>query len=147
MNQMRFSTTEYDDDSKVSEESRLVWIPITSKLRQEAVYQIKLTDLELQDKYYQFSAVTEDKRQIFSNSYMMTRPYERENRVHVQVTFEFDLTLYLIDRDVYSYLDWIGDVGGLNEGIFLLLKVILLSLQFFDLEHLLIENLYRQSKK
>ena len=78
---------------------------------------------------------------------MMTRPYERENRVHVQVTFEFDLTLYLIDRDVYSYLDWIGDVGGLNEGIFLLLKVILLSLQFFDLEHLLIENLYRQSKK
>ena len=77
----------------------------------------------------------------------MTRPYERENRVHVQVTFEFDLTLYLIDRDVYSYLDWIGDVGGLNEGIFLLLKVILLSLQFFDLEHLLIENLYRQSKK
>ena len=78
---------------------------------------------------------------------MMTRPYERENRVHVQVTFEFDLTLYLIDRDVYSYLDWIGDVGGLNEGIFLLLKVMLLSMQFFDLEHLLIENLYRQSKK
>ena len=52
MNQMRFSTTEYDDDTKISEESRLVWIPITSKLRQEAVYQIKLTDLELQDKYY-----------------------------------------------------------------------------------------------
>ena len=45
--------------------------------------------------------------------------------MQMQVTFEFDLTLYRIDRDVYSLLDWVGDVGGLNEGLFIIFKVIL----------------------
>ena len=56
----------------------------------------------------------------------------------MSVTFEFDLTLYRVDRDVYSILDWIGDVGGLNEGLFLLFKMILGFCQFKDLQHLLI---------
>ena len=73
----------------------------------------------------------------------MKRPYERKNNVHIQVVFEFDLTLYLIDRNVYSFLDWIGDVGGLYEGLFLSFSVILIFSQYYDLEHLLIEHLYR----
>ena len=60
----------------------------------------------------------------------------------MQITFEFDLTLYRIDRDVYGILDWVGDVGGLFEGLYLFLKVILVFSQFHDLEHLLIEKLY-----
>lgn len=48
--------------------------------------------------------------------------------MHLQITFEFDLTLYRIDRDVYSILDWVGDVGGLNEGLFLILKVFLIAM-------------------
>ena len=62
----------------------------------------------------------------------MSRPYEYFDSVHVQVTFEFDLTLYRVDRDVYSILDWIGDVGGLNEGLYLMFKVLLVFLQFND---------------
>ena len=65
--------------------------------------------------------------QIFTNSYQLTRPYEWPDRVHMQVTFEFDLTLYRIERDVYSFLDWVGDVGGLFEGLYLILKVVLVA--------------------
>ena len=64
--------------------------------------------------------------------------------MHLQVTFEFDLTLYRIDRDVYSILDWVGDVGGLNEGLFLILKVFLIAMQFNDFQHFLIQHLYRR---
>lgn len=60
----------------------------------------------------------------------------------MQVTYEFDLTLYKIDRDVYSVLDWVGDVGGLNEGLFIFFKVILSLFQYRALEHFLIEHLY-----
>ena len=76
----------------------------------------------------------------------MKRPYEWPDNVHIQVTFEFDLNLYLIDRSVYSFLDWIGDVGGLNEGLFLCFKLIIVLSQFYDLEHLLIEYLYRENQ-
>ena len=54
------------------------------------------------------------------------RPYEFPDNVHLQVSYEFDLTLYRVDRDVYSILDWVGDIGGLNEGLYLLFYVVLL---------------------
>ena len=61
----------------------------------------------------------------------------------MQVMFEFNLTLYHIDRDVYSILDLIGDVGGMFEAIFLFLCFILNFSQFFDFDHFLIEKLFR----
>ena len=72
------------------------------------------------------------------------RPYEFKDRVHLQVSYEFDLTLHRIDRDVYSILDWIGDVGGLNEGLFLFFSVILAYFQYFDFENFLVDRLFRQ---
>lgn len=43
----------------------------------------------------------------------------------MQITFEFDLTLYRVDRDVYSILDWVGDLGGLSEGLIIMLTIVL----------------------
>ena len=72
------------------------------------------------------------------------RPYEFPDNVHLQVTYEFDLDLYRIDRDVYSILDWIGDVGGLREGLFLFLSIILGFMNFNKFEHFMIEHLYQK---
>ena len=58
------------------------------------------------------------------NRFEKTRPYEFDDDVHTQISFEFDLTLYRVDRDVYSILDWIGDIGGLNEGCFVGLSLL-----------------------
>ena len=81
------------------------------------MHKLQLTDLNLQDQYYQFSKITEDDRRIFSFDQKQSRPYEFPDRVHLQITFEFDRTLYRIDRDVYSFLDWLGDMGGLSESL------------------------------
>ena len=139
---MRFNTLEYSENEKISRESKLVYIPINSQLREEIVYQVQLTSLQLQDDYYQFSHLTEDETTIFSHFRTVGRPYEFKDRTHVQVTFEFDLTLYRIDRDVYSQLDLIGDLGGLAEGLFIILSIILSLLTFNDFDHFLIEHLY-----
>ena len=111
-------------------------------MREEIVYKVRLTDLRLQDSYYQFSALTEDDRRIFINKPEKVRPYEFPDSVHLQLTYEFDLDLYRIDRDVYSILDWIGDVGGLNEGLFIILSIILGFVNFYKFEHFMIEHLY-----
>lgn len=55
------------------------------------------------------------------------------------VTWEFDLDLHRVDRDVYSLLDWIGDIGGLNEGLMIIFGVVLGLLQFNMLDHYMIE--------
>ena len=65
--------------------------------------------------------------------------------MHLQVTFEFDLNLYRIDRDVYSLFDWIGDLGGLLEGLSIIMAFILSLLHYKQFEHYMIEKLY--SKK
>lgn len=66
-NNQRFETRVYEFEKKVQTESRTVWIPINSQIREEIVFKIQLTDLRLQDTYYQFSALTEDDRRIFGN--------------------------------------------------------------------------------
>lgn len=141
MNQVRFSTAYYDD-KKLNYETKMVWIPINSQLREEKVYSVKLTDLGLEDLLYQFSGLTEQDRRIFRNEFIVNRPYEFPDYVHLQITFEFDLTLYKIDRDVYSVLDWFGDVGGLYEGLYRLFNFIVALFYYRALEHYLIENLF-----
>ena len=64
--------------------------------------------------------------------------------MHLQVTYEFDLNLYRIDRDVYSVLDWIGDVGGLNEGLVILFSMLIGLANFNSFDHYLIEGLYKK---
>ena len=60
----------------------------------------------------------------------------------MQVTFEFDLNLYRIDRAIYSILDWISDIGGLKDGIILIIKALIPIMNFKTFEHFLIEHLF-----
>ena len=140
---MRFNTRDYAPNDKISREGKLDYIPINTQMREEVVYQVQLTQLQLQDEYYQFSQITEDQQTIFSNKQSWRRPLEFEDvSLHLSVTFEFDLTLYRIDRDVYSILDFIGDLGGLAEGFYIILWVLLSIATYNNFEHFLIEFLY-----
>lgn len=46
--------------------------------------------------------------------------------------------MHRIDRDVYSILDWIGDVGGLREGLFIIFSIVQGFLNFNTFEHFMI---------
>lgn len=39
---------------------------------------------------------------------------------YVSISFESDKHLRLITRSTYSFLDWLGDIGGLNDALVLL---------------------------
>ena len=52
------------------------------------------------------------------------------------------MNAYRIDRDVYSILDWVGDLGGLNEGLAIILSMILGLFNFHNFDHFLVRNLY-----
>ena len=39
--------------------------------------------------------------------------YEKDEVTQVDVTFERNLTLQIVTRDGYTFLDWISDIGGI----------------------------------
>ena len=64
-----------------------------------------------------------------------TRPYEFDNQVHMALTFEMDLDLGNINRQVYNLIDWIGDIGGLGEGCFFISVTLLSVIHFGSLDN------------
>ena len=49
LNQVRFSTREYKEENKVIREANIIWHPLNSQIREEVVYKVRLTELNLQD--------------------------------------------------------------------------------------------------
>lgn len=53
----------------------------------------------------------------------------------------------VIDRQVYSLLDWLGDIGGLGEALFFLGGGLLLILKYGQLDQMLVNALYQVKAK
>ena len=68
----------------------------------------------------QLGRFTEYDQDIFTITEGKTRPYEYPDRIHLSISYEFDLNKYRINRDVYNVLDWLGDVGGLRDALILI---------------------------
>ena len=71
------------------------------------------------------------------------RPYEFYDNVHVGIVYEINLDRRRIQRSVYSLLDWIGDVGGLLEAMFVILSVLIVIYQYKTFEIYMIQNLFK----
>lgn len=129
-NQRRFLLEKFTE-GKIVEEARTEWIPFNSQLREEKVYKISISNLELQDRIWQWGGWTKENVEIiFGINHSTTRPYEFPDSVHCQITFELNLDLKVIDRQVYSVLDWLGDIGGLVEALFFIGSTALIAATF-----------------
>ena len=62
--------------------------------------------------------LTEDGIDVFTTEQVSIRPYEFPDSVHFSMSYEMDLNKYIISRTVYTSLDWLGDVGGLQGILF-----------------------------
>ena len=71
------------------------------------------------------------------------RPYEFYDNVHVGIVYEINLDRRRIQRSVYSLLDWIGDVGGLLEAMFVVFSVLIVIYQYKTFEIYMIHNLFK----
>ena len=64
--------------------------------------------------------VFQEEIDIFSVKYGGDRPYEFKDLVHYTVSYEMNLDLHTIDREVYHALDLVGDTGGVFEGLYVI---------------------------
>ena len=86
----------------------------------------QITHTELQDRLWQWGAVTKEEHEdLFKITQASSRPYEFEDNVHISVSYELNLHLTVIDRQAYSVLELLGDVGGLGEALLYIFTFIL----------------------
>ena len=103
---------------------------------------MEITELTLEDErvWLSFGLGQQPDNETFMFKFVEapTRPYEFENNVHISITFEMDLNLKQIDRQVYNLLDLIGDIGGLGEGLFFMTYTLLSVIHFGALDNQII---------
>ena len=80
---------------------------------------------------------------IFSIEESKTRPYKEDDLVHLSVSYELDLNMYSISREVYNALDMLGDIGALQYALFLIFSFLLTILNFHHMENYLVSQMFQ----
>ena len=91
--------------------------------------------------------MTEIEGTIFGIKPLTLRPYEFDDDIHMIVSFEFDLNKMKIDREVYNLFDWLGDIGGLEAALILILGYVNSFVNYEAFEDFLVSKLFRPSKR
>ena len=119
---MRFQPRSFDE-SRIVNESRLIWFPIFSTVRREVANIVQISNLKLKDTLFiQLGSLTKFEYDIFGiTDNSIVRPYEYQDNVHLSITYELDLNLYRIDREAYNIFDYLADMGGIFVALLALL--------------------------
>ena len=89
-NQVRFQTSEYDSE-RIVPEGKIVWFPIESLQRSIVSHKVQVTNLQLQDqRHVHIGELSELDDTIFNIKSYIRRPYERLDRIHQILLYEFD---------------------------------------------------------
>lgn len=116
-NSIRFDQTVYGDE-KAIKESKFTYHAVKSSTRSEEIWEILNSELRLQDsQFFSFGDISENSLTIFDIISSGERPYEFPDFVHWTISYEMHLNIRTYDREVYNALDWIGDIGGLFDGL------------------------------
>ena len=81
---------------------------------------------------------------MFATVPSAVRPYEFPDKVHLAISYEMELNKESIDRTVYTFLDWLGDVGGLMGILFDIGGFCLIFVTGNGLNYLLLSSLFKE---
>ena len=71
-------------------------------------------------------------------------PYNKYKFTGVEIIFSQDITIY--KRSTYSFLEWLGDVGGLYDGLKILIFLILSPISAFALKTEVLVSIFHINK-
>ena len=72
---------------------------------------------------------------------MILKPKGKYKFTSMEMSLSKDLIV--TSRSTYGILDWIGDIGGLNDALVLLIKIILIPYTSFKKESFLLTKIFR----
>ena len=72
-----------------------------------------------------FSTLSIEPPQASSYKFWPTRENQENDYKFASIFLEMDTEKLIIERSTYALLDWVGDVGGLMDGIYIFTGVLL----------------------
>ena len=97
----------------------------------------------MQDKrLFHIWELTEKTHKVFSIVDVRERPYEYFDDVHFAISYELNRDLDVYEREVYTSLDWAGNLGGLFEGLSLLFGILVAILNYNYYENYIVAHLF-----
>ena len=88
--------------------------------------------------------LTEVSGESFGIKELTTRPYEKNDNVHIRISFERDLNKINIERTAYGILDMLGDVGGLHDALKAICGFLVWILQYNMFENYMVSLMYKE---
>ena len=97
----------------------------------------------MQDKrLFHVWELTEETYEVFSIVDVRERPYEYFDDVHFAINYELNRSLDVYEREVYTSLDWFGNLGGLFEGFKLFFGILVAILNYNYYENYMVAHLF-----
>ena len=81
--------------------------------------------------------------QNFQIDQYTVRPYEFSDNVHIAVSYELDPNYHKVDVQVYTGLDMLADIGGLQYSLFMLFSFLLMIFHHNKMENYLVSEMFR----
>ena len=83
------------------------------------------------------------------SSYTVFPTKEDPSRIYKFTSIWLELGRYenIIERQTYSLLEWVGDVGGLYDGLRLICHVLMTPISTYALKSFLLAQIYRSTNK
>ena len=107
-----------------------------------------MQEIQAQDSVYLHAyELTEDVFEAFNIVHQGERPYEYSDDVHFAINYEMNRNLFKFDREVYTALDWFGNLGGLHEGLKLFFGLIVAACNFNYYKNYMVSNLFQYDNK
>ncbi len=84
----------------------------------------------------------EDNR-VFRMEQMPNYSYEKDTQTQIDISIEMNLSQYAISRDGYTFLDWLGDIGGM-QGMLISGATVFVSIwNYNQLENYMVSKLFK----
>lgn len=143
-NQVRFMAEEFGVGS-LAKEARILYIPISSQIRQLIPLQVNVADLYLQDYMsMELNELTLDvKKDLFNIERQIILPYEKHDDVWVSVSLERNLALTEFSRTIYTGFDFLSDVGGFSSILVSFMAMVVSIWNFNSLENTMASKLFK----
>ena len=85
----------------------------------------------------------EERQDLFLVKRKETMPYEFSDNVWLSITFEMSLDVVEYEREVYTFLMMLSDIGGLAGALVTLLSLFMALWNFKAFDNYLVSKLYR----
>ena len=146
-NEIKFELDGFGQDVSIYE-SKLLYMPVNSQMREIIPFSVKKTSLSLQDNMSLMlgDLTMKTRDDLFEVKRLTSLPYEFVDNVWLSITVEMDFDITTYEREVYTCLELLSDIGGLSGMLMTVFGFLIMTWNYQVLDNFLVSKLFKIRK-